>query len=91
MRVTAQEFKQIVYDGLLLEGTLVDYENAFKAVDRSGNGTIGAQGAALSGPSAHARTSERLCSTLLTTGLPRVSRLQAPRSWASCSPRWATP
>lgn len=33
-----------VYDGLLLEGTLADYESAFKAVDKSGNGTIGESG-----------------------------------------------
>jgi hypothetical protein len=30
-----------VYDGLLLSGTLSEYEDAFKAVDKSGNGTIG--------------------------------------------------
>lgn len=28
-------------DGLLLDGTLSEYEAAFKAVDKSGNGTIG--------------------------------------------------
>ena len=31
-----------VYDGLLLEGQLGEYEAAFRAVDKSGNGTIGA-------------------------------------------------
>ncbi|GAX81051.1 hypothetical protein CEUSTIGMA_g8486.t1 [Chlamydomonas eustigma] len=36
------EFRDIVYDGLLLSGTLAEYEEAFKAVDKSGNGTIGA-------------------------------------------------
>lgn len=30
-----------VFDGLLLDGALVEYEAAFKAVDSSGNGTIG--------------------------------------------------
>lgn len=30
-----------VYDGLLLPGELNDYEEAFSAVDKSGNGTIG--------------------------------------------------
>lgn len=30
-----------IYDGILLEGTLAEYEGAFKAVDKSGNGTIG--------------------------------------------------
>ncbi len=30
-----------MYDGLLLEGALSEYEAAFKAVDSSGNGTIG--------------------------------------------------
>jgi Ca2+-binding EF-hand superfamily protein len=35
------EFKQIVYDGLLLDGKLSEYEAAFRAVDSSGNGTIG--------------------------------------------------
>ncbi|GBF93539.1 hypothetical protein Rsub_06259 [Raphidocelis subcapitata] len=40
--ITFDEFQSIVYDGLLLEGTLADYEHAFKAVDDSGNGTIGA-------------------------------------------------
>eukprot|EP00197_Chlamydomonas_leiostraca_P003884 CAMPEP_0202867274 /NCGR_PEP_ID=MMETSP1391-20130828/9073_1 /ASSEMBLY_ACC=CAM_ASM_000867 /TAXON_ID=1034604 /ORGANISM="Chlamydomonas leiostraca, Strain SAG 11-49" /LENGTH=362 /DNA_ID=CAMNT_0049547303 /DNA_START=21 /DNA_END=1109 /DNA_ORIENTATION=+ len=37
-----EEFKQIVYDGLLLDGKLSEYEAAFNAVDSSGNGTIGA-------------------------------------------------
>lgn len=40
--ITFDEFQSIVYDGLLLEGTLADYERAFRAVDDSGNGTIGA-------------------------------------------------
>ena len=31
----------MIYDGLLLEGTLDEYEAAFNAVDNSGNGTIG--------------------------------------------------
>lgn len=35
------EFKQMVYDGLLLEGAIQDYEDAFNAVDNSGNGSIG--------------------------------------------------
>jgi len=30
-----------VYDGLLLDGKLADYEAAFNAVDVSGNGTLG--------------------------------------------------
>ena len=29
-------------DGLLLDGMLSEYEEAFKAADKSGNGTIGA-------------------------------------------------
>lgn len=37
-----EEFQNIVYDGLLLDGMLSEYEEAFAAVDRSGNGTIGA-------------------------------------------------
>lgn len=37
------EFKQLVYDGLLLEGAIQDYEDAFNAVDNSGNGSIGKQ------------------------------------------------
>jgi len=37
-----EEFKNIVYDGLLLDGMLSEYEDAFNAVDKSGNGTIGA-------------------------------------------------
>lgn len=37
------EFKQMVYDGLLLEGAIQDYEDAFNAVDNSGNGSIGEQ------------------------------------------------
>ncbi len=40
-----------VYDGILLEGTLAEYEGAFKAVDKSGNGTIGETGSTR-GPSA---------------------------------------
>jgi Ca2+-binding EF-hand superfamily protein len=36
-----EEFKAMVYDGLLLEGTLDEYEAAFNAVDNSGNGSIG--------------------------------------------------
>lgn len=36
-----EEFKQLVYDGLLLEGAIQDYEDAFNAVDNSGNGSIG--------------------------------------------------
>ncbi|PNH02827.1 putative calcium-binding protein CML25, partial [Tetrabaena socialis] len=40
--ISFEEFKNIVYDGMLLEGALNDYESAFKAVDLSGNGTIGA-------------------------------------------------
>lgn len=37
------EFKQLVYDGIILEGAIQEYEEAFKAVDDSGNGTIGEQ------------------------------------------------
>jgi hypothetical protein len=36
-----QEFKQLVYDGMLLEGAIQEYEDAFNAVDDSGNGSIG--------------------------------------------------
>jgi hypothetical protein len=36
-----EEFKQMVYDGLFLEGTIGEYEEAFRAVDKSGNGSIG--------------------------------------------------
>ena len=36
------EFESIVLDGLLLEGTYDDYDRAFRAADKSGNGTIGA-------------------------------------------------
>lgn len=36
------EFKQLVYDGIILEGAIQEYEEAFNAVDNSGNGTIGA-------------------------------------------------
>ncbi|KAF6258804.1 hypothetical protein COO60DRAFT_1701175 [Scenedesmus sp. NREL 46B-D3] len=36
------EFKQLVYDGMLLEGAIQEYEDAFNAVDDSGNGSIGA-------------------------------------------------
>eukprot|EP00878_Enallax_costatus_P006243 GHUV01006546.1.p1 GENE.GHUV01006546.1~~GHUV01006546.1.p1 ORF type:complete len:282 (+),score=101.97 GHUV01006546.1:468-1313(+) len=36
------EFKQLVYDGMILEGAIQEYEEAFRAVDDSGNGTIGA-------------------------------------------------
>lgn len=39
-----EEFKQLVYDGMLLEGAIQDYEDAFNAVDDSGNGSIGARG-----------------------------------------------
>eukprot|EP00877_Chromochloris_zofingiensis_P005763 jgi/Chrzof1/15188/Cz09g30240.t1 len=35
------EFTQLVYDGLLLQGALEQYEEAFAAVDDSGNGTLG--------------------------------------------------
>eukprot|EP00955_Chlamydomonas_euryale_P036903 350587-Chlamydomonas_euryale.AAC.1 len=35
------EFTSIVYDGLLLDGKLSEYEAAFNAIDTSGNGTIG--------------------------------------------------
>ncbi len=31
-----------IYDGILLDGKLSEYEQAFTAIDRSGNGTIGA-------------------------------------------------
>lgn len=37
------EFKQLVYDGMILEGAIQEYEEAFRAVDDSGNGTIGAE------------------------------------------------
>ncbi|KAG2485016.1 hypothetical protein HYH03_016219 [Edaphochlamys debaryana] len=40
--ISFEEFKQIVFDGMLLEGQLADYERCFRAVDKSGNGTIGA-------------------------------------------------
>lgn len=40
--ITFDEFLKLAQDGILLEGTLEEYENAFKAVDSSGNGTIGA-------------------------------------------------
>ncbi|KXZ48459.1 hypothetical protein GPECTOR_27g629 [Gonium pectorale] len=40
--INFEEFKQIAYDGILLEGTLAEYESAFRGVDKSGNGTIGA-------------------------------------------------
>jgi Ca2+-binding EF-hand superfamily protein len=30
-----------VYDGMLLEGAIQEYEDAFNAVDDSGNGSIG--------------------------------------------------
>jgi hypothetical protein len=36
-----EEFKQLVYDGMLLEGAIQEYEDAFNAVDDSGNGSIG--------------------------------------------------
>jgi len=39
--ITFDEFQSIIYDGLLLDGTLADYEAAFQAVDDSGNGSIG--------------------------------------------------
>jgi hypothetical protein len=44
-----EEFKQLVYDGMLLEGAIQEYEDAFNAVDDSGNGSIG-EGAASNGP-----------------------------------------
>jgi hypothetical protein len=37
-----EQFVSLVYDGLLLDGKLSEYEEAFRAVDRSGNGTVGA-------------------------------------------------
>ncbi|GFH21753.1 uncharacterized protein HaLaN_19116, partial [Haematococcus lacustris] len=37
-----EEYSSIVYDGLLLDGKFNEYEEAFKTVDSSGNGTIGA-------------------------------------------------
>lgn len=37
-----EEFKNMVYDGLLLDGMLDQYYQAFHAVDTSGNGSIGA-------------------------------------------------
>lgn len=40
--ITFDEFQQFAMDGLLLDGTLADYERAFNAVDDSGNGSIGA-------------------------------------------------
>lgn len=40
--ITFDEFQAFVYDGLLLDGTLAEYERVFKAVDDSGNGAIGA-------------------------------------------------
>ncbi|KAI8471846.1 MAG: hypothetical protein J3K34DRAFT_415917 [Monoraphidium minutum] len=40
--ITFDEFQAIVLDGLLLEGTFGDYERAFRAVDDSKNGSIGA-------------------------------------------------
>lgn len=40
--ISFEEFQQIVYDGLMLEGQLAEYEAAFRAVDKSNNGTIGA-------------------------------------------------
>lgn len=36
------EYTSIVYDGLLLDGMLSDYEEVFNAVDLSKNGSIGA-------------------------------------------------
>lgn len=36
------EFKQLVFDGLLLEGAIADYRAAFRAIDRSNNGTVSA-------------------------------------------------
>eukprot|EP00879_Flechtneria_rotunda_P022339 GHRR01023569.1.p1 GENE.GHRR01023569.1~~GHRR01023569.1.p1 ORF type:complete len:266 (+),score=106.46 GHRR01023569.1:308-1105(+) len=37
-----EEFERLVYDGMVLEGTIQEYEAAFTAVDYSGNGSIGA-------------------------------------------------
>lgn len=31
-----------VYDGILLDGKLSEYEEAFRAIDKTGNGTLGA-------------------------------------------------
>eukprot|EP00199_Chlamydomonas_sp_CCMP681_P001993 CAMPEP_0119107476 /NCGR_PEP_ID=MMETSP1180-20130426/10405_1 /TAXON_ID=3052 ORGANISM="Chlamydomonas cf sp, Strain CCMP681" /NCGR_SAMPLE_ID=MMETSP1180 /ASSEMBLY_ACC=CAM_ASM_000741 /LENGTH=377 /DNA_ID=CAMNT_0007092971 /DNA_START=1 /DNA_END=1134 /DNA_ORIENTATION=+ len=39
--IDAEEYKDIVYDGLLLDGMLSEYDQAFRAVDSSSNGTIG--------------------------------------------------
>ncbi len=39
--ITFDEFQSIVFDGMLLDGTLAEYERAFAAVDDSGNGSIG--------------------------------------------------
>lgn len=38
-----QEFEGLVYDGILLDGKLSDYQKAFNALDTEGRGTIGAQ------------------------------------------------
>lgn len=40
--INFEEFTRMVTDGLLLDGLLTEYEDAFHAVDRTGNGTIGA-------------------------------------------------
>lgn len=40
--ISFDEFKQLIYDGILLDGKFSEYEDAFNAVDSSGNGTIGA-------------------------------------------------
>lgn len=40
--ITFDEFQRLIYDGILLDGKLSEYEQAFAAIDTSGNGTIGA-------------------------------------------------
>lgn len=40
--ITFDEFCKLAYDGLLLEGTLEEYEAVFRAFDKSGNGTLAA-------------------------------------------------
>jgi Ca2+-binding EF-hand superfamily protein len=39
--LTGSKHVMQVYDGLLLDGKLSEYEEAFKAFDTTGNGTIG--------------------------------------------------
>jgi Ca2+-binding EF-hand superfamily protein len=39
--ISFKEFTTMVSDGLLLNGMLSEYKEAFNAVDKSGNGTIG--------------------------------------------------